>query len=647
MDNTLLLEIDNLKNSLNTLVSDHSKQSQIIKSYNNRIFELESERENYITQINRLHSKLESIIVKFIETLTDNDQDDQKEQQSKKTKIFKRAVAIDAIYGSRHNNSHITSGGSYTKFINWLEGLTKESQPIPEGFLILAFDNEQKGQKNYLDCEFNTVVFHTVTKTNINQLFNLTTNMKNILEKELINYIDEIIDELIIEKQKEKNEIDKLVLSQSGSMGKMKKCISYGKTEIENKKKNCPECNSKLPSLNSINQISSISPELTEPKEKELKIRSHIFQKTNYQPKTRISITQKSLADKNVEIPTLYIPDPIPINPNSISNIKKVLEHIYEITVAVVCDGVPYNLIQKIKKEFPWLILIPGALHEEMNMIIDIKEFAQIQGYRTDNQLAFFKKCTDHHKSWNSICNIYRHAMATELIWPFVQNSIINFRNGIQNNNPLLQNAARRQFSPIWSARRHHIYRLIEITYEEQMQRLKPQIRNIIEKYHVISRSGYKNQHQGLDAILEEINKTLKSLVPPVPSQHHWEIAARNCMNFMKLRETLFKNIGYINKESSGIRTKPDFAIESQRFRVQLRKFDFLNPIQKENIFKSLGNIILKTIPISAEEALSQKNENNMTKEQLIVVINSLLVSFSESQNVRYNNLNNKLKQLC
>ena len=67
------------------------------------------------------------------------------------------------------------------------------------------------------------------------------------------------------------------------------------------------------------------------------------------------------------------------------------------------------------------------------------------------------------------------------------------------------------------------------------MQKLKPQIRNIIEKYHVISRSGYKNQHQGLDAILEEINKTLKSLVPLVPSQHHWEIAARNCKNFMKV----------------------------------------------------------------------------------------------------------------
>ncbi|RHZ86610.1 hypothetical protein Glove_48g190 [Diversispora epigaea] len=131
------------------------------------------------------------VIVKFIETLTNNDQNNQKEQQLNKTKIFKCAVVIDSIYGLRHNNyisainlavsaikytlgcsktiididSHITSSGSYTKFINWLKSLSKEFSPIPEEFLVLAFDNEQKRQKNYLDHEFNTVVFYTDTVT--------------------------------------------------------------------------------------------------------------------------------------------------------------------------------------------------------------------------------------------------------------------------------------------------------------------------------------------------------------------------------------------------------------------------------------------------------------------------------------------------
>lgn len=54
---------------------------------------------------------------------------------------------------------------------------------------------------------------------------------------------------------------------------------------------------------------------------------------------------------------------------------------------------------------------------------IDLKQFAICQGYRTENQLAFFKKCRDHHKAWDSICNIYRKAMSSELMWPYVKST--------------------------------------------------------------------------------------------------------------------------------------------------------------------------------------------------------------------------------
>ena len=37
--------------------------------------------------------------------------------------------------------------------------------------------------------------------------------------------------------------------------------------------------------------------------------------------------------------------------------------------VVVVCDKVPYHHTMKIKEKFPWLVLIPGQLHEEMNML--------------------------------------------------------------------------------------------------------------------------------------------------------------------------------------------------------------------------------------------------------------------------------------
>ncbi|RHZ48023.1 hypothetical protein Glove_562g13 [Diversispora epigaea] len=57
---------------------------------------------------------------------------------------------------------------------------------------------------------------------------------------------------------------------------------------------------------------------------------------------------------------------------------KSVPEHIEEISgvkdnrckwIVVTCDGIPHNYIQKMKTDFPWFILIPGTLHEEMNML--------------------------------------------------------------------------------------------------------------------------------------------------------------------------------------------------------------------------------------------------------------------------------------
>ncbi|CAG8631183.1 5721_t:CDS:2, partial [Scutellospora calospora] len=81
----------------------------------------------------------------------------------------------------------------------------------------------------------------------------------------------------------------------------------------------------------------------------------------------------------------------------------------------------------------------------------------------------------------------------------------------IRENNLLLKQAARRAFSP-----------------------LDPFIRDIVEKNCIISRSGLINQHQKLDAILEEINKILKTLIPPTPQLRHWKVAARNYESVQK-----------------------------------------------------------------------------------------------------------------
>ena len=65
--------------------------------------------------------------------------------------------------------------------------------------------------------------------------------------------------------------------------------------------------------------------------------------------------------------------------------------------------------------------------------------------------------------------------------------------------------------------------------------RLHPETRDIIEKNCVISRSGIYEQHQGLDAIMKEVNKTLKTLIPPILQYRHWKIAAHNCKKFFEV----------------------------------------------------------------------------------------------------------------
>ena len=200
----------------------------------------------------------------------------------------------------------------------------------------------------------------------------------------------------------------------------------------------------------------------------------------------------------------------------------------------------------------------------------------------------------------------------------FYLQAIINFRTGVRFNRPSLRLAARRTFAPIWSARHHPIYRLIEVVDEEQRLRLKPEIHNLIQERIVTSRSKLANQHQGHDAILEEINKTLKSLIPPIPSQRHWEIAARNCTKFVKLRTNLFNIIGYSESESHSPRTRPSFIIESNRFRGRIRETQFVNPNASNRGFHDISGEFTLSEEMKQFSEIAQMKRIDFIKARLI-----------------------------
>jgi hypothetical protein len=163
-------------------------------------------------------------------------------------------VAVDAIYGARNLkyvsainlaasaikyslsksrsivdiDNHIISSGSFTKFMKWQEDLAGGAEPLPRGLLFMAFDNEQKGIKNYLDRGYNTVTFHIVTSfisfnfdstsqvqvlenpwqhrsldsSQIQTLYDITPEMQELLDQQLRDYLSIIITEACAEKKK-------------------------------------------------------------------------------------------------------------------------------------------------------------------------------------------------------------------------------------------------------------------------------------------------------------------------------------------------------------------------------------------------------------------------------------------------------------
>ena len=131
------------------------------------------------------------------------------------------------------------------------------------------------------------------------------------------------------------------------------------------------DCRTRLPTLAELPK--NLVSELDKTKTDRLTIYKHYnFDKeTNSSSLPRISITQRPSADQGVNIPEIFIPDPLDINPNSTANVEKVLQHIRKISgiedgtrkwVAVTCDGIPYHRATKIKEKYPWFSFLGNCM---------------------------------------------------------------------------------------------------------------------------------------------------------------------------------------------------------------------------------------------------------------------------------------------
>ena len=240
---------------------------------------------------------------------------------------------------------------------------------------FVAFNIEPQNDIQHTNTPW---ISSSLSRSQYESLFVITPEMQDIMDKELHAYISEILNLLCEEKVFTTNIIDSLVANIGSNDHHNKYYPSCKEQNIDNRKQVCPKCKTHLPTLAEL------------PKQPTLELEKIIInQPTIYKPyiveketklstAPRISITQKQSIDQGVNIPEIFVPDPLNTNPNSIANIEKVLLHIEKITgikdgirqwVAVTCDGIPYHRIVKIREKYPWLVLIPEQLYEEINML--------------------------------------------------------------------------------------------------------------------------------------------------------------------------------------------------------------------------------------------------------------------------------------
>ncbi|CAG8800706.1 14606_t:CDS:1, partial [Racocetra fulgida] len=109
-----------------------------------------------------------------------------------------------------------------------------------------------------------------------------------------------------------------VIKNQKGVGSQSKWCKNCNATNIDNKKRTCPQCNEKLDTLATLQAESAKEFNNMVSPSKNLIIKSHVY---DHEKKSshfeHISITQRSEPEYDVIVPEMYVPDPLELNPNS------------------------------------------------------------------------------------------------------------------------------------------------------------------------------------------------------------------------------------------------------------------------------------------------------------------------------------------
>ncbi|KAF0446795.1 hypothetical protein F8M41_002876 [Gigaspora margarita] len=115
-------------------------------------------------------------------------------------------------------------------------------------------------------------------------------------------------------------------------------------------------------------------------------------------------------------------------------------------------------------------------------------------------------------------------------------------------NNPILKKAARRVFSPVWSARCHPIYLLIEATDEVQLMKLYPEI-CILLLFRLIpvTKKEAKAQKNEENITISEIVVKIKTFLEPFSKSTQKKIFGTKVKKKSKLLDILQEMKGLLD----------------------------------------------------------------------------------------------------
>jgi hypothetical protein len=306
------------------------------------------------------------------------------------------------------------------------------------------------------------------------------------------------------------------------------------------------------------------------------------------------------------------------------------------------CSDVHHGDDSFLDREFDWVVLRIGHGHFEMNMKKAFMELnfepfmadiAKELGFKSANAQRYVKTCSDNHKTWDLVC-IARDAFADELLCPYVQKclklhepctvngyfgfamdgiqnpnykfiyeqifvylqAIVNFRVGLRENKHHLVTAGKEKFSPLWFSRNHPKYQQIHVCDTHDRYCYGDDVKRLVTANESFSVTGNPDSGEGLDFVLENVNKKVKAILANgVPNADDWMLAFRNYHELEKIRASTLSRMGVSDPNSSGTSSRHrGYDEEIRKCRCLIRKSKILSDPHSSCALQSLSGKLLK-----------------------------------------------------